>query len=114
MKTHTIDAADKVLGRLASEIAVLLRGKDQPTFAPNVIPEIKIVVKNVGRIKVTGRKFEDKMYFRHSTYPGGARYTPLRKLFERDPRLVLSHAVRGMLPKNKLRERMMKNLAMQK
>jgi large subunit ribosomal protein L13 len=109
-KTHTIDAAGKVLGRLASEIAVLLRGKHKPTFVPYKDEGDFVVVKNIKNIKITGKKLEQKKYYRHSGYPGGLKEISLKKLFEKKPAEVLKKAVRGMLPRNKLRKEMIKRL----
>lgn len=109
-KTHKIDAEGKVLGRLAAKISVLLRGKNKPDFAPYKEGEDFVMVKNVDKIKFTGKKFEKKKYYRHSGYPGGLKETPLKKIFQSRPQEVLREAVLGMLPKNKLRARMIKRL----
>lgn len=109
-QTHTIDAAGKILGRLAAEIAVLLRGKQRPDFLPNQDAGDFVVVKNVAQIKITGRKMEQKKYYRHSGYPGGLKETPLKKLFEISPAEVLRKSVFGMLPRNKLRAEQIKRL----
>lgn len=112
-ETHTIDAAGKVLGRLATEIAILLRGKNKPDFVPNKDMGDFVVVKNFGKIKFTGKKFEQKIYYHHTEYLGGLRKTPLKKLFEKNPAEVLKKAVFGMLPKNKLRARQIKRLTVE-
>ena len=109
-KTHTIDAANKVLGRLASQIAVLLRGKHKPDFVPYKDMGDFVVVKNVGKLKITGKKIEQKKYFRHTGYLGGVKEVSLKTLFKENPAEVLRKAVFGMLPKNKLRARMIKRL----
>ena len=109
-KTHTIDAANKVLGRLATEIAVLLRGKNKPDFAPNKDMGDFVTVRNFSKIRITGKKFEQKIYYRHTGYLGGLKGIPLKKLFEKDPAEVLKKAVFGMLPKNKLRAKQIKRL----
>jgi large subunit ribosomal protein L13 len=109
-KTHIIDATGKVLGRLASEIAALLRGKHKPDFAPYKDIGDFVVVKNVENLKVTGKKMEGKKYFRHSGFLGKAKFIPLKKLFKEKPAEVLRKAVYGMLPKNKLRAKMIKRL----
>lgn len=114
MPTHTIDAAGRVLGRVATEIAHVLRGKDRPDFAPHRIPGVSVVVTNASHVRVTGRKLLQKQYFRHSTYPGGAKFTALGAVFEKDPRAVITKTVSGMLPKNKLRARLMKHLTVYK
>jgi large subunit ribosomal protein L13 len=109
-ETHKIDAAGRILGRLAAEIVVLLRGKHKPDFAPNKDMGDFVAVKNAAKLKFTGRKFNQKKYFHHSGYLGGLKELPLKKLFERAPEEVLRKAVLGMLPKNKLRAKMIKRL----
>jgi len=108
--THTMDATNKALGRLASEVAILLRGKHKPGFVPYKDIGDFVVVKNVEKIKFTGKKFEKKKYYRHSGYLGGLKEIPLRRLFERGPAKVLKMAVWGMLPKNKLSKEQIKRL----
>ena len=112
-KTHTIDATDKVLGRLAVEIALLLRGKQKADFAPYKDIGDIVIVKNVAKLKFTGRKAKQKKYYRHSGYLGGLKEITLEKLFEKNPEEVLRKAVFGMLPKNKLRAGWMKNLTIE-
>lgn len=112
-KTHTIDAAGKVLGRLATEIAILLRGKNKPDFVLNKDMGDFVIVKNFDKIKFTGKKFEQKIYYHHTGYLGGLKETPLKKLFEKNPAEVLKKAVFGMLPKNKLRARQIKRLTVE-
>jgi len=109
-ETHNIDATDKILGRLATEIAVLLRGKHRPNFNPAKDEGDVVVVKNIEKIKVTGNKMADKKYYRHSGYLGKLKETPLEKLFKTKPQEVLRKAVMGMLPKNRLRSRIIKRL----
>jgi len=109
-KTHTIDASGKTLGRLASQIAILLRGKHKPDFLPYKDTGDFVVVKNVEKIKFTGKKFEKKKYYHHSGYLGGLKEIPLKKVFQKSPKEVLKRAVWGMLPKNKLRAQIIKKL----
>jgi large subunit ribosomal protein L13 len=109
-KTHIIDATGKVLGRLASQIAILLRGKHKPNFFPNKDMGDFVLVKNIKNLKITGKKMEEKKYFRHSGFLGGTKFIPLKKLFKEKPAEVLKRAVYGMLPKNKLRIKMIKRL----
>lgn len=113
-KTHTIDASGKVLGRLAAEIAVLLRGKHKPNFVPYKDMGDIVIVKNVEKLKFTGKKMEQKKYYHHSGYLGGLKEIPLKKLFETAPAEVLKKAIFGMLPRNKLRSGMMKHLKIEK
>lgn len=109
-KVHTIDAKDKVLGRLAVEIANLLRGKGKPDFAPNKDIGDEVLIENVDKIKVTGDKMNQKTYYSHSGYLGGLSSVSMKKLFEKDPKEVLRKAVLGMLPKNKLQAKQIKRL----
>jgi large subunit ribosomal protein L13 len=109
-KSHTIDATGKILGRLATQIAVLLRGKHKPDFVPYLDVGDSVIIKNVGKLKISGKKIEQKKYFRHSGYLGGVKETPLKTLFKKDPQEVLRKAVFGMLPKNKLRAKQIKRL----
>ncbi len=105
-----VDAADLPLGRLASEIAQVIRGKHKPTFAPHVDGGDFVVVVNVERVAVTSAKSEEKMYYRHSGYPGGIKAESFQALMERRPEAVIERAVRGMLPKNRLGRKMFRKL----
>jgi len=109
-KVFKIDASDKILGRLAAEIASILQGKNNPDFAPHKVSDNKVIVFNTSKIKVSGKKFEDKIYYHHSNYPGGIKAKTYKELFEKDPSEPLKRAVYGMLPKNKLRDKILKNL----
>jgi len=109
-KIHTIDATGKVLGRLASEIVILLRGKQKSDFVPYLDVGDFVIVKNVSKLKITGKKMEQKKYFYHSNYLGGVKEVPLKKLFKANPAEILRKAVFGMLPKNKLRPEQIKRL----
>ena len=99
---YFVDAEGKTLGRLATQIADVLRGKRKPQYTPHVDTGDFVVVVNAEKIAVTGNKLDDKMYYRHSGYPGGLKARPLRDQLERQPAEVLRKAVRGMLPKNRL------------
>jgi len=110
-KTHTIDAAGKVLGRLASEVAVLLRGKNKTEFAPHKDVGDFVVIKNVDKIKVTGGKMDKKIYYRHSGYPGGIKQATFREVFEKNPAELFRKAVAGMLPNTKLKKEQIKRLS---
>jgi large subunit ribosomal protein L13 len=109
-----IDATDKVLGRLATQIALILRGKTKPDFAPNKEPNNIVMVSNADKIKVTGKKMENEGYFKHTGYLGNDKIIPMKKLFAKDPGEILRRAVSGMLPKNRLRDRHMKRLRFEK
>ncbi len=105
-----VDAEGKVLGRLASQIAKVLRGKHVPTFTPHVDMGFGVIVVNAEKIRVTGKKLDDKMYYRHSGYIGGLKVRSLRQMLERNPERVITHAVWGMLPKNRLGRKLFRRL----
>ncbi|HCM36869.1 MAG: 50S ribosomal protein L13 [Candidatus Wildermuthbacteria bacterium RIFCSPLOWO2_02_FULL_47_9c] len=112
-ETHTIDAKDKRFGRLASRIALLLRGKHKPEFALHKDVGDFVVVKNAEQMQFSGRKFAQKVYYRHSGYLGNLRQVQLQKLFAARPGEVLRKAVWGMLPKNKLRPKQIRRLSVE-
>ncbi|OGY50966.1 MAG: 50S ribosomal protein L13 [Candidatus Buchananbacteria bacterium RIFCSPLOWO2_01_FULL_56_15] len=109
-QAHQIDATNQVLGRLASSIAILLRGKHRPTFTPHLDQGDFVVVRNAKNLKITGNKREQKIYYHHSGYPGGLKRTQMKDVIAKNPGDVLRRAVWNMLPKNKLRSRMIKRL----
>ncbi|MBL7156138.1 MAG: 50S ribosomal protein L13 [Candidatus Pacebacteria bacterium] len=109
-ETHTIDVTDKVLGRIATRIALLLRGKHKPSFVLNQDVGDFVVIKNTDKLKFTGKKFDQKIYYHHSGYMGGLKKVPLKKIFNKNPGEILKKAVYGMLPKNKLRPKQIKRL----
>lgn len=105
-----VDADGATLGRLATRIATLLRGKHKPAFTDHLDVGDAVIVLNAAKIKVTGKKLQDKMYFRHSNYPGGFRAETLERLLARRPEEVIRRAVRGMLPQNRLGEKQIRKL----
>jgi len=109
-KWYLIDAEGKVLGRLATEIATVLRGKHKPEFTPNLDMGDNIVVINAEKVVLTGMKSQDKEYFKHTQYPGGKKFINIKKIMAEKPEFVIQNAVKGMLPKNKLSRHLMNNL----
>ncbi len=107
---HVVDAADKVLGRLSTQVAALLMGKHKPLFNRNLDVGDYVVVINAEKIRVTGNKAKQKEYYRHSGYPGGFKITTLENVLATHPERIIEHAVKGMLPKNRLEDRMMVRL----
>ena len=107
---HGIDAAGQVLGRLATEVARLLMGKHKPIFSRHLDSGDFVVIVNADKVRVTGDKAKQKLYYRHSGYPGGLKSVTLEKVLKTRPAWVIEHAVRGMLPKNRLRAGMLKRL----
>ena len=105
-----VDAADETLGRVSSQIAKLLMGKHKPIYAPHIDAGDYVVVINAAKVKVTGKKAEQKIYYRHSGYPGGLKSPTFKEIFGTHPTRVIEHAVRGMLPKNRLGRAMFKKL----
>jgi len=109
-KWYVVDATDKVLGRLASEVARVLMGKKKTYYAPHLDTGDFVVVINAKKVKLTGKKLEQKYYFRHTGYPGGARFVHLDKLLASHPERVIQYAVRGMVPHTKLGNSQIKKL----
>ncbi len=107
---YIVDAEDQVLGRLSSLIAMKLRGKDKADFTPHIDNGDFIVVVNAEKVQITGRKLEDKKYYRHSGYPGGIKETSLKKMLQTKPEQVIYKAVKGMLPRNRLGRAQLKKL----
>ncbi|MCP4538589.1 MAG: 50S ribosomal protein L13 [Chloroflexi bacterium] len=105
-----VDATGQTLGRLATRVAHMLRGKHKPIYSPSVDAGDYVVVVNAEKIHVTGHKLDQKMYYRHSGYPGGLKEITLRNLLKKHPTRVVEHAVRGMLPKNRLGRQVFKKL----
>lgn len=109
-KTHIIDARDQVLGRLATQIADLLRGKHKIEFVPYIDLGDTVIVSNASEIRLTGRKMDNKIYYWHTSYPGGLKQATAKEVMAKDPTEILRRAVYGMLPKNKLRSLWMRRL----
>ena len=109
-KWYVVDAEGQTLGRLAAEVAKVLRGKHKPIYTPHVDTGDHVIVVNADKIKVTGNKLDQKMYFRHSGYPGGDKQTSLRVMMSKKPEEVICHAVKAMLPKNLLGRQMFRKL----
>lgn len=109
-KWYVVDAKDEVLGRLATKIATYIRGKNKPIFTPNVDTGDFVIVINADKVRVTGKKLTDKVYYHHSGYIGGIKARTVKELFEKKPEEIIEKAVWGMLPKNKLGRAMIKKL----
>ncbi|HEY86779.1 MAG TPA: 50S ribosomal protein L13 [Dehalococcoidia bacterium] len=107
---HVIDASDKVLGRLATHVANLLMGKRKPIFSRNLDTGDFVVIINAEKVHITGNKAKQKLYYRHSGYPGGLKSISLEKMMQTNPARVIEHAVKGMLPHNRLGAKMVKKL----
>jgi large subunit ribosomal protein L13 len=110
MTTYQIDAANQSLGRVASEAAQALRGKHLPSFEPSKLPTIEVVITNIDKIKFTGQKMDQKVYYHYSGYHGGMKERKLSILWESKPKEVVRMAIYRMLPKNKSRDKIIKNL----
>ncbi len=109
-KWFVVDVSDKILGRVATKIADRIRGKDKPTFTPHTDGGDYVIVINASKIKVSGQKYTDKKYYRHSLYPGGLKTKSFKELVNDNPERIVEEAVKGMLPKNKLGKSMIKKL----
>ena len=109
-KWYVIDAADQTLGRLSTEVANILRGKNKPIFTPHIDTGDYVIIVNADKVKVTGKKLDQKIYYRHSEYVGGMKETTLKEMMNKKPEFVVEHAVKGMLPKGPLGRQMIKKL----
>ena len=109
-KWYVVDAEGKTLGRLASEIANVLRGKKKPIYTPHIDTGDYVIVVNAEKVKTTGKKLEQKIYYHHSEYVGGMKETTLKEMMKKKPEFVITHAVKGMLPKGPLGRQMIKKL----
>lgn len=107
---HTIDVKDKVLGRVASQVTLLLRGKNKVTFSPHLDEGDEVIIKNVDKMKFTGKKLEQKVYKHHTGYMGHLKTIKMKDIYQKSPKKVFQKAVYNMLPKNKLRSKTMKRL----
>ncbi len=107
---YVIDATDQVLGRLASKVAKILRGKHKPIFTPHVDTGDNVIIINAEKVRLTGKKLTDKVYVRHTGYPGGQRTTTPKEVLQKHPERLIEMAVKGMLPKNRLGRQMFKKL----
>lgn len=107
---YEIDASNQILGILATKVAVLLRGKNDPAYQPNLLPRNKVLVFNVAKLNFTGRKLKQKNYYHYSGYPGGLRAVRLEVMFAKNPAKVLRLAVYRMLARNRMRDKIIKNL----
>ncbi|WP_291859349.1 50S ribosomal protein L13 [Marinilabilia sp.] len=105
-----VDASDMVLGRLGTRVAKLLRGKYKPNYTPHLDCGDNVIIINADKVKLTGKKWTDRVFFSHSGYPGGQRETTPEQMFAKDPTKLVQHTIKGMLPKNKLGNQLFKNL----
>ena len=110
VRWHVVDAADRTLGRVASEVSHLLRGKYRPTYTPHMDNGDFVVIINAGKVRVTGAKSRQKIYYRHSGYPGGLTETPYLRMQERHPERIVQAAVKGMIPHNRLGRKILRHL----
>ena len=105
-----VDAQEMVVGRLASQVARILKGKNKPYYTPHFDCGDNVIIINAEKVKFTGHKWTDKQYVHHTTYPGGQRFATPREVMRKDPRRILEHAIKGMLPKNRLGAQLFRNL----
>lgn len=110
MSEYKIDATNESLGRLASKIAIILRGKNKATYVPNILPKEMVYVTNASKLKLTGKKVDQKTYYRYTGYPGNVKKAIIGELMAKDPASVLKKTVYHMLPENRTRNKIIKNL----
>jgi len=109
-KWVVVDAEGQPLGRLASKVATILRGKHKPEFTPHIDTGDNVIVVNAEKVSLSGKKMTDKVYFRHSGYPGGTKFTNPEEVLKKDPAFLVKNAVQGMIPKNRLGRKLLTNL----
>ena len=109
-KWYIVDASDKIVGRLATKIATILRGKHKPSFTPHVDTGDFVIVVNAEKVKFTGNKLDQKKYYKHTGYMGGIKETTAKDMIQKKPEEIIRHAVKGMLPKNRLGRKLLKKL----
>ncbi|GJQ61310.1 MAG: 50S ribosomal protein L13 [Melioribacteraceae bacterium] len=109
-KWYVVDATDQVLGRLAAQVARVIRGKHKPVFTPNTDTGDFVIILNADKVKMTGKRELQKKYFRHSGYPGGVKFTTFQEAKDKKPEFIIENAVKGMLPKNRLGRKLIKKL----
>ena len=114
VRWHVVDAADKPPGRVATEVVHLLRGKYRPTYTPHMDNGDFVIVVNAEKVRVTGAKAQQKIYYRHSGYPGGLKETPLERMLEKHPERIIQAAVKGMIPHNRLGRKILRHLKVYK
>lgn len=113
MRTVEFDAEGKILGRLATQVSIALRGKDTPQYRRDRLAEVTVIVKNADKIRVTGKKMDQKMYYNFSGYPGGLKKRSMTEVLAKHPERILLAAIKRMLPANKLRPRLLKHLQLE-
>lgn len=109
-KIHTLDATGQILGRLACRAAILLVGKNKTSYLPNKLNRDEVIIKNISKVRLSGKKIEQKKYYHYSGYPGGLKVKKIKEIFTKNPSQVFKQAVSKMLPKNKLRPKLLKQL----
>lgn len=107
---YVVDATDQVLGRMCAQVAKVIRGKHKPSYTPHVDCGDKVIIINAEKVKLTGKKMTDKLYVRHTGYPGGQRFTSPEELLAKHPTRIIENAIKGMIPKNRLGSQVMKNV----
>ena len=112
-RTVEIDAAGQAVGRVATQVAMALMGKDKPGLVPHLDPNVSVVIKNAGKVIFTGKKFAQKDFRHHTMHPGGLKTVAMAKVFKQSPAMVMRHAISGMLPKNRRRDDLMNRLTIE-
>lgn len=110
LKTYEIDAAGKAIGRLASEVAIIVTGKKQSNYTPNMIPSVKVIISNIDKIKISEKKLKNNIFYQHSGYPGGLKKKQWSEIFNKNPQLLFMKIINNMVPNNKLRKHLLKKI----
>jgi large subunit ribosomal protein L13 len=110
LKTYEIDATGKAMGRLASEVAIIITGKKQSNYLPNTIPLVKVIISNIDKVKISDKKLKDNIFYQHSGYPGGLKEKQWSDIFNKNPQLLFMKIINNMIPSNKLKKHLLKKI----
>lgn len=110
LKTYEIDATGKAIGRLASEVAIIITGKKQSNYLPNTIPLVKVIISNIDRLRISEKKLKDNVFYHHSGYPGGLKKKQWSDIFNKNPQLLFMKIINNMIPSNKLKKHLLKKI----
>ena len=110
LKTYEVDATGKAMGRLASEVAIIITGKKQVNYLPNTIPLVKVIISNIDKVRISEKKLKDNVFYHHSGYPGGLKEKQWSEIFNKNPQLLFMKIVNNMIPSNKLKKHLLKKI----
>ena len=110
VKSYTVDANNRSLGRMASEVAILIRGKNSPDYSPQNLPQVEVVISNIDKVKISEKKLDTTFYYKYSGYPGGMKRKSIREIYEKSPKTLFLKVIDNMIPANKLKKHILKRI----